>query len=265
VSASALFACGSDDGSTGATIGSGPEAGEAAADTAAPPPSTSEAKQKGRIIDAITKFGITGATVAVGAKSAVTAADGTYEIVVPRDTAYSMSVTESEHYKLDEQPWILKAATFDRGDTALLSTDIANLLASLLPPRDPAKGLLVVKIIPLPPCDSEQGSTLSIAPAGTAKVTYFAGGEPNKAATSATKGEVFSGGFSDVDIDVPLTVTVSSPTCEAIPFPVDYDGVTYTGSQRTEGGAALSYLRVFIGPKKAIDAGPDAADASDGG
>lgn len=221
------------------------------------PVGTSEAKQKGRIVDAIDKFGVAGATVAIAGKTVVTKDDGTYEIVVPRNTPYSMSVTASDHYKLNEQEWIVKKETFDRTDTSLLSTDIANLLASFLPPRDAAKGLVVVRVNPLPPCDSEQGATLSIEPVGTSKITYFRAGRPDKSATSATKDEAFSAAFSDVDINVPIKVTVTSPTCEAVAFPVDYQDVTYTGVQKAEPGEVLSYIRVFIGPKKIADAGTD--------
>ncbi|HSO31822.1 MAG TPA: hypothetical protein VLT33_04885 [Labilithrix sp.] len=246
-----VAACSSDGG------GNGTRPEDAGADTSIGPVGTNESKQKGRIIDAIDKFGVAGATVSIAGKTALTKDDGTYEIVVPRNTPYTMSVTASEHYKLNEQEWIVKTELFDRTDTSLLSTSIANLLASFLPPRDAAKGLLVVKVNPLPPCDSEQGSTLSIEPAGTSKVTYFAAGKPSTSATSAAKGEAFSAAFSDVDVGVAIKVTVNSPTCEQVPFPIDYQDVTYTGVQKTEPGEVLSYIRVFIGPKKVGDAGTD--------
>ena len=244
-------ACSSSSGSSSGTVTPPNEAGTDA------PVSTTEARQKGRIIGAIDKFGVTAATVSIAGKTAITKDDGTYEIIVPRNTPYIMSVTAGNYYKLNEQEWIVKTETFDRTDTSLLPTDIANLLASFLPPRDAAKGLLVVRVDPLPPCDSEQGSKLSIAPLGASKVTYFSAGRPNKNATSTTKDEAFSAAFSDVDINVPIKVTVDSPTCEQVPFPVDYQGVTYTGVQKTEPGEVLSYIRVFIGPKKIADAGTD--------
>jgi len=230
---------------------------EAGADTSVGPVGPNESKQKGTVMDAIDKFPVVGATVTVGGKTAVTGADGTYEIVVPRNAAYSMAVAQDEHYKLNEQEWIVKSTTFDRGVTALLSKDIANLLLSFLPPRDSAKGLLVVRIYPQAPCDSEQGSLLSIEPKGASKVTYFAGGKPSTAATSTTKDEAFSAVFSDVDVGIPIKVTVDSPSCEQVPFPIDDKNITYTGVQKTEAGAVLSYIRVTIGPKKAADAATD--------
>lgn len=223
----------------------------------APPAGSDEAKQKGRIVDAINKYGVTGAVVSIAGKTVTTNDDGTYEITVPKGTPYTMSVTSPEHFKLNEQEWIVKKDLFDRTDTSLLSNDIAKLLSSFLPPRDAAKGLLVVRINPLPPCDSEQGSTISVEPKGSSKITYFSGGRPNQGATSTTKDEAFSAAVSDVEPGVPVTVTVDSPLCEQVAFPIDYQDVTYTGVQKTEAGDVLSYLRVFIGPKKVVDAGTD--------
>jgi hypothetical protein len=242
----------SDDAKSPADPGTAAEAG---AD--APPAGSNQATQKGRIVDAIDKFGVAGATVSAAGKSVTTNEDGTYAIVVPKNTPYSMSITSPAHFKLNEQEWIVKNDLFDRTDTSMLPNDIATLLASFLPPRDPTKGLLVVRIYPLPPCDSEQGSTLAIEPKGISKVTYFANGRPSKDATSTTKDEAFSAAISDVDPGAPVKVTVTSPLCEEIPFPVDYQDVTYTGVQKTEPGDVLSYLRVFIGPKKVVDAGTD--------
>ncbi len=230
---------------------------EAGADTSIGPVGANESKQKGTIMDAIDMFPVVGATVTIGGRTAVTGADGTYEIAAPRNTAYSMSVTDGQHYKLNEQEWVVKSETFDRGVTSLLSKDIATLLLSFIPPRDATKGLLVVRVYPKAPCDSEQGSLLSIEPAGTSKVTYFAGGRPSTAATSTTKDQAFSAVFSDVEVGVPIKVTVSSPLCEQVPFPIEDKDITYTGVQRTEAGEVLSYIRVYIGPKKTADASAD--------
>lgn len=215
------------------------------------PVTATEAKQTGTIADAIDSFEVPGAVVTIAGKSATTDVAGRYEILVPRNVPYQMSVTEGSHYKLNEQEWIVKKDLVDRPGTLLLSTDVANLLSSFLPMRDKAKGLLVVRINPMPPCDSEQGSTLTLEPAGASKITYFSNGRPNQSQPSTIKGESFSGAFSDVDIGVPLKVTVNSPLCEQVPFPVEIDNVTYTGVQKTEPGEALSYMRVYIGPKKA--------------
>jgi len=213
--------------------------------------------QTGRIIDAVGKTGVAAAVVTIAGQTATTGDDGTYAIGIPKNVPYSMTVTAPDHFKLDEQEWIVKTDLFDRGDTSLLSTSTASFLSGLLPTRDPAKGMLAVRIYPLPPCTSEQGSTLSLSPAGTSKLTYFMGGLPNQGATVTTKDQSFSGVFTDVDVAVPLTVTVTSPDCEQVPFPLDYGGVTLTGKQQAEPGDVVSYIRVFIGPAKIKEAGAD--------
>ena len=213
--------------------------------------------QTGRIIDAVGKTGVGAAVVTIGGQTATTGDDGTYAISIQKNVPTSMTVTAPDHFKLDEQEWIVKTDLFDRGDTSLLASSTAGFLSGLLPTRDPAKGLLAVRIYPLAPCTSEQGATLSLSPAGTSKLTYFMGGLPNQSATSATKDQSFSGIFTDVDVAVPLTVTVSSPDCEQVPFPLDYGGVTLTGAQKAEAGDVVSYIRVFIGPKKITEAGAD--------
>lgn len=251
VALGAATACGDDAAAASTPV---PEAGTG---ETGPEASSATAVQKGRIIDAVDKFGVSAATVTAAGNSVTTKEDGTYEIAVPRNVPYSVSVTEPEHFKLNDQAMIFKKDTLERGDTSLLGTSIASILASLLPPRDVARGLLVVRVNPLPPCDSEEGSTITIEPAGTSKVTYFASGRPDKSRTSALKDEAFSAAISDVDVGVPIKVTVQSPRCEQVPFPIDVADVTYTGVQQTEPGNVLSYIRVYIGPTKIADAGAD--------
>ena len=257
----AAVACSSSTNSAGATpVTPGAEGGgtdgtaEAAAETSIIGPT-----QHGRIIDAVGKTGVAGATVGIAGQTVTATAgdDGTYVMAIPSNVPYSMTVTAPDHFKLDEQEWIVKANFFDRGDTSLLSTSTASFLTGLLPAHDAAKGLLAVRIYPLAPCTSEQGATLSLSPAGTSKLTYFKSSLPSQAATSATKDESFSGVFTDVEPGVPLTVTVNSPDCEQVAFPVDYGGVTLTGQQKTEPGDVISYIRVFIGPTKIPDGGTD--------
>lgn len=213
--------------------------------------------QTGRIIDAVGKTGVAAAVVTIAGQTVTTGDDGTYAIGIPKNVPYSMTVTAPDHFKLDEQEWIAKTDLFERGDTSLLSSATANFLSTLLPARDPAKGLLAVRIYPLAPCTSEQGSTLTLEPAGTSKLTYFKSSLPNASATSTTKDESFSGIFTDVDPGVPIKITVNSPDCEQLAFPLDYGGVTLTGQQKTEPGDVVSYIRVFIGPKKITEAGTD--------
>lgn len=254
--AAAVACSSSSDGAAPLTPGveAGGDAAQAEAATDAAPAGPT---QKGRIIDAVGKDGVLGATVTVGGKSVTTNDDGTYAIAITKDVPTTMSVTAPDHYKLNEQEWIVKSDLFDRADTSLLSTSTAGLLASFLPARDPAKGLVAVRIYPLPPCDSEAGATIAIAPAGVAQVTYFAGGLPSKTATVTSMGESFSGILTNVEPGVPITIVVHSPSCEQVAFPIDYGGVTLTGVQKAETGDVVSYMRVFLGPKNVVDSGAD--------
>lgn len=240
-------ACSSDGGTTPTE-----EAGTTP-DTGAPDigqPTANEAKQTGRIIGALDKLEIPNVTVTIEGKSATTNDKGLYEIIVPKNKPYTMSVSGEGYYKLNEQEFILKKDTLARGDTSLLSVDTANLLASFLPGRDKAKGLLVVKVQPVAPCDDEGGSTITIEPAGDSKIAYFESGRPNTNAKAAEKGASFSAAFYNVDIGVNIKVNVVSPKCQVIPYPFDQSDVTYTGNQKTEPGEVLSYIRAFIGPLK---------------
>ena len=254
-SACAVAAC--SDSSSSTPTNTGGVDGGGTGETG--PVGSGEAKQTGKIVGALDKLGVEGATISIDGKTASSKADGTYEIVVPKDKPYTMSVSADGFFKLNEQEWILKKDQLDRGETSFLSKDIGSLLASFLPARDSVnKGLLVVRVLPVPPCDSEQGTTVTIAPAGASKATYFSGGRPNQQSTSTTKGEAFSVAFSDVDPGVNIVVTANSPLCEQLPWPQDQGDVTYTGNQKAEAGDVLSYIRVFIGPKKTVtDAGTD--------
>lgn len=213
--------------------------------------------QTGRVIDAVGKDGVMAAVVTIGDKSVTTKDDGTYAIGITKDVPTRMSITAPDHYKLNEQEWIVRSDLFARADTSLLSNSTAGLLATFLPARDPAKGILAVRIYPLAPCTSEAGATIAIEPAGAAQVTYFAGGLPSKTATVTSKGETFAAIFTNVDPGVPIKVVVSSPTCEQLAFPIDYDGVTLTGVQKVETGDVVSFIRVFLGPQKIADSGAD--------
>ncbi len=262
VSVTAAVACSSSDsagptapidtGSEGGGGGDGGGSSDAPVEASFDGPT-----QMGRIIDAIGKGGVPSSTITIAGQSVTTGDDGIYHLSITKNVPTSMTVTAPDHFKLNEQEWIVKTDLFDRGDTSLLSSNTAMILGGLLPAHDPAKGLLAVRIYPLPPCTSEEGSTLTLSPAGTSKLTYFKGGLPDKTATSATKDSTFSGVFTDVEPGVPITVTVTSPDCDQLVFPVDYAGVTLTGKQQAEPGDVTSYLREFLGPTKIADSGTD--------
>ena len=133
----------------------------------------------------------------------------------------------------------------------------ADFLAGLLPGRNADKGLVVVKVNPQPPCASEEGATLTIDPPGEAKLTYFNGSLPQTSLTAVKAGSTFSAAFYNVEVGVPLKITVTSPECGQVPFPIDVGDVTYTGALTAEPGNALSYVRLYIKDPVVADAGAD--------
>ena len=254
----ALGACGDDDNSPNLGVDAGSEA------STTTPDGGGAFVQRGQIVRATAvETVVPGATITVGDKSVTSDETGGYTIEVPEGAPYQMRVSAPSYYTLVEQEWTVRGPSpFDRGQTQLLATTLANILTAGLTDRDMAKGLLVVKVTPLAPCDSEEGSTVTLDPPGDAKVQYFDGQFPSPDKTSIAKGTAFSAVFYNVEPGVPLTVRVDSPRCEALAFPVEQGGVAYGGTQKVEPGEALSYLRLFLGPVKASDAGADAdADA----
>jgi hypothetical protein len=246
-SLAALVACSSSSSSSSSDTDGGADA------TALPSPPY----QTGKITQALsngTPVGV--ATVAIAGKTAHTNADGTYAIGIPKGTPYSMVVTGDGYFKLTEQDWISNQDVLDWGETQLLPTSIGSLLVSFLSGRDAAKGTLVVRVVPLPPCASEQGATVSLDPPGDTKLSYIEGGTPKATATSVTAGEDFSAVFYNIDPGAKVNIKVTSPTCGQKDYPVDAQGVTFTGTQTIESGEALTFARVFLADPIA-DAGTD--------
>jgi hypothetical protein len=258
----AVLACGDDDnggrtgtdggGSEGGTDGSSGEGGGGAA------------KQTGKIVVALQNVPLPGATVTIGSASAQSKPDGTYEIGITKGSPLQMQVTAEDYYKLFEQEYVVKTDTFDRGESSLLSKAVASTLVSFLQGRDDKKGLLIVKVQPVAPCDSEEGTVVSLDPPGSSMVRYISGGIPSNSLTAAKKGESFHAVVYNIDLGAPVNVKLTSPLCKQKAFPVDVDNVTYTGkNQKVEGGEVLSFMRVFLGDKQAAaDAGDDASDAA---
>jgi hypothetical protein len=210
-------------------------------------PSADEARQTGRIIRALSgKAPIGCATVTVAGETTTTAQDGTYAIVVPKNKPYTMSVAADNHFALREQEWTISTDPFARGDTNMLDRKTAELVSAFLEKRDPTKGTLAVTVIALAPCASANGATLQLDPPGSARLSYFADGLPSTGATAVREGEAFSGAFYNVETNTPVNVKVSSPTCSPVAFPVEYQGVTYSGAQQTQSGEHLAFVRVFI-------------------
>lgn len=255
--AAAVVACGDDDngGRTGVD-GGGSDATDGA--------SGGGAKQKGKIVVALQDVPLPGATVTIGSSTATTDKDGNYEIGFTKGAPIQMQVTADDYYKLYEQEYVVDKDAYDRGSTSLLAKSVAGTLLSFLQGRDAAKGLLVVRVQPQAPCDSEEGATVALDPPGSSMVRYIQNGTPSNTRTSVKKGESFSAVVYNIDPGANVTVKVESPTCKQEAFPVVDGDVTYTGQhQKIEAGEVLSYMRVYLkDANTAADAGSD-ADASD--
>lgn len=236
------------------------DAGTSASDAGTPaidaPLALTEATQSGRLITAQSTTPVPAAKVTINGKSVMTDAEGRYSLVVPRGKPVSMRGTAEDHFAFIDQEWILDTPTLDRGDTSLLSRQTGSLLAGFLSGYDKALGVLGVRIVPLAGCESEEGATLTLEPAG-ASLRYSVGGIPSGQATSAVKGQAITAIFYNVAVNAPLKVTVKHPTCSAVPFPVEQSGVRYTGNQIAEPGDSLSFFRVYLGGTPGTDAGND--------
>ena len=235
--------------------------GDAGPDASTPEviPASTEAVQSGRVITAQQETAIEVATVTVAGKSVTTAADGKYAIAVPKDSPFRMRVTAEEHYTLLEQEYSLGGkATLDRGDTQLLSRTTANLLVAFLKGYDKTKGLVSVRVAPLAPCASEEGATVTLDPPGAAQLRYVSGSIPREGQAAVKAGESISVIFYNVEPGVKVRPVVTHPSCEVVPFPVAVGDVSYTNAEVTpEPGEVLTFVRTYVGPPKAVDAGTD--------
>jgi hypothetical protein len=249
-----MSACGDDDKTTPNVTDTDGGTGTPEASPPVVVTNDKESKQVGKVVRAQSEDErVPGVTVKVGSNTAVTGATGEYEVLVPRNTPYSPTFAAPDFYTLLEQELIVKNPVFQRGGSTLLPRETADFLAGLLPGRNKEKGFLVVKVNPLPPCDTEEGSTLTIDPPGEAKISYFSGALPASSQTSVKGGTTFSAAFYNIEPNVQVTVTVNSPKCKQVAFPIDIpvnddpaNVVTYTGKQTTQPGESLAYLRVYI-------------------
>lgn len=238
VSLGVLLACSSSSGEPNGASDGGADAAALGSPT--------ETKQTGRAAVVQTATPIPGATVSAGGAQATADADGNYAITVPRGKPITLKLSAPDHLQLIEQEYIVDTASYARGDSLLIKTATARLLAAFLPGYDEAKGLLAVKVVPMAGCATEGGTTLTLDPPG-AELKYTKGGLPDSS-TSVTAGENNGALFYNVTPRLPVKVTAAHPTCKQLPFPVEYQGVKYTGAQTTEAGESFSFVRVFLGP-----------------
>jgi len=201
--------------------------------------------QTGRIVDFDSKKALKGATVTAGATSVTTDDTGAYVLAVEKGKPFTMEVTMEGYAKLTEQETALDA-DFDRGDTRFIASGTAKFLMLALDGYDPSLGILSVQLLPGGNCASEEGAKITVSPPGAAKVKYVYGGIPSAKTSAVTAGQFPSAVLYNVDPGVQLSVEVTSETCKLAAFPVEKDGVRYTGGIVASPGEATSFARVFL-------------------
>lgn len=222
-----------------------------------------ETLQTGRAAVVQTNKPIAGATIRVADKEATSDAEGRYSLVVPRGLPITLKLRAPEHYQLIEQEYIVTEPTYDRGDSLTLRNQTAMLLAAFLSDLDRTKGLVAVTVIPLKGCPSEGGTVLTMASPAGASLRYTQNGVPDSN-NYLTEGDTNGALFYNVAPGL-ATITAESPKCVMAPFPVKFEGVTYTGALTTEAGESFSFMRIFLAPKPKPDAGVADAAANDAG
>ncbi|MGO8997861.1 MAG: hypothetical protein ACLQVI_31465 [Polyangiaceae bacterium] len=193
---------------------------------------------------------VAGATVTIGSRTAVTASDGTYSIQVPSGTPFTMTVSAPTYIPLIEANDTV-TASYDRGNTLLISSETAEFLEASLPNYESSAALLTIELVKTGSCTDVGGTTVGVVPSNaSAVVQYPAQCASPVGATSATDGDFPSASGAVIYNLTPgtYTVTASSPKCTQVPYPYTdpSNGVTYDGNVTTQGGGANSFTRVFL-------------------
>ncbi|HEY1955684.1 MAG TPA: hypothetical protein VGH28_08725 [Polyangiaceae bacterium] len=261
----AFAACSGDDKG-------GDAGGDAGGDVANSDAPVDGFHQTGQIVDYSSGAGLGGATITGGGSTTQGDSKGNYDLVVPKNTPYSMTTSLDGYLTLHEQEWQLSADSV-RGKTSAVANGTEQLLKSILQPQpDPTLGVLTIQVIATGGdaggCASATGATISVpglaVDGGTgAHLVYFDGGSPNlpsASATSVTDGALPSAIIYDLPIGMFSSVTVTHPTCSTVPFPVadpNIPTLTYTGKVDVEAssvavddagtmGNVASFMRVFL-------------------
>jgi len=226
-------------------------------------------KQTGQVVNyGSTNTPVVGASVTDGTSTVTTDSSGNYTLVVPKDTPYTMTVSNDGYLTLHEQEWKLSADS-DRGQTSAVPNLTENLLKGVLQPApDTDKAVLTVQVIATGSCASATGATISVPGLAVdggagAYLEYFNGGSPNlpsSASTSVTDGALPSAIIYDLPVGTFSQITVTHPTCTQVAFPVADPKIatlTYTGNSELTAssvvvddagtmGNVASFMRVFL-------------------
>lgn len=224
----AVPACGGDDSSTAIDApGGGDGGGDVdAANTIDAPGGTIDAPGASvrisgvaKTVNGISQENLPGATIvafgpgAVQLATTTSAADGTYSLALPTTgTPLDGYLRGTSPGKLDTYLYPPRPLTADRtGATMLIiSQSTLNLLGTLSgTSQDPAKGFVGL-VVQNAAGTAVQGATVTITPAGTARVLYAANGVPSSTATSTdASGTVFiaNTNVGDVTVDAAMGAT----------------------------------------------------------
>ena len=223
--------------------------------------------QTGQIVDFTSKNGIAGATVSSGSSSATADSTGKYTLSVPKDTAYTMTISADGYLTLHEQEWKLSGDA-DRGQTLAVANGIEAILKNaLVPIPDPTLGVLSVNVEALSSCAAGPvGATITVpgmadadGGGGNVHVVYFSGGFPDGSKTAVTDTSTPSAVITNLPLGTFSQITVTHPTCTMSAFPIadpTIPTMTYTGNVEVAASGPMddagvtqnvaSFMRVYL-------------------
>ena len=199
----------------------------------------------GKVIDYDTKKGVSGETVTEGDVSTVTAADGTFTLTPLASTPVVMKFTKDGFTRLD-WPEVMLSADTDRGNVAIVSLSTFQIGSGALDNFDSSLGIAYVAVKAVGACADSAGTAIAVASPAGATVRYVTNGVPRKSQTSTAAGESPAAAVYNLQTGVPVTLTLTHPTCKQAAFPHTEGTVTYTGNLSTEGGDSNSYIITFV-------------------
>lgn len=229
-----LYACSSDDNTTGGTTGG------------------NTAKLTGQMVDYSTQTGEAGWEVSAAGVKATTNAKGVYELAIPKDTFFTLSVTDPKggHYNLVEQERKI-SGDWDSGRLRFVGKPVGDVLLGVLK-ADKTKPVVSVALVALESCkakaaDFPQGAKMTAA---GASVVYYKG-SPDPTLTEAQGGQDPAGVVFNSAPGAPLEVKVDYAKCTQKAFPVTVDDptgvkITYNGKLEPQGDTTLTVYRVFF-------------------
>ena len=201
---------------------------------------------KGVMTDHDTNKLLAGVLVTEGDATSTTDAQGAFSLSVLMNTPITLVMAAPDHTKL-QWPEVMLSGDVDRGKITTVSLSTFGFVGASLDGYDHSLGVLYVDIGSRATCADVTGATVAVAsPAGTT-TRYFKHGVPNAAQTSVLTGESPHIAIYNIAVGVPVSVTVSHPTCKTSAFPYTEGVVTYTGQNiTTEGGDTNTVVRLFL-------------------